>query len=121
VTVATAGASGNFELNVMLPVIADTVLESLELLANAMRALARSAIGGFTIRAERLEENLARNPVLVTALNPVIGYGAAAEIAKKAYAAGRPILDVAAEETDLGRDELERLLDPKKLTRGGLS
>ena len=121
VTIATAGASGSFELNVMLPVIADTVLESLTLLANAMRVLARSAIEGFTVNGERLEENLARNPVLVTALNPVIGYSAAAEIAKKAYATGRPVIDVAEEETELSRAELEKLMAPEKLTRGGLS
>ena len=121
VTISTAGASGSFELNVMLPVIADTILESLSLLANSMRVLARSAVDGFTVRQERLEESLARNPVLVTALNPVIGYSAAAEIAKKAYATGRPIIDVAQEETDLPRAKLEELMAPDKLTRGGLT
>ncbi|HLR87090.1 MAG TPA: aspartate ammonia-lyase, partial [Wenzhouxiangella sp.] len=69
---------------------------------------------------DHLEEALARNPILVTALNPIIGYEKGAAAAKKAYAEGRPILDVAAEMTDLSREELEALLDPLKLTRGGL-
>jgi fumarate hydratase class II len=120
VTLTVAGQSGNFELNVMLPVIADTILESLTLLANGMRALEERAIRGFTVNEDVLLDRLARNPILVTALNPLIGYGKAAEIAKKAYATGAAIIDVAAAETDISREQLERLLDPAKLTRGGL-
>jgi fumarate hydratase class II len=67
-----------------------------------------------------MDEALARNPILVTALNPIIGYERGAAIAKKAYAEGRPILEVAAEMTDLSVDELRRLLDPKTLTEGGI-
>ena len=67
-----------------------------------------------------LAHALSRNPILVTALNPIIGYAKAAEIAKKAYKEGRPIVDVAAENTELSRDELLKLLDPAKLTQGGL-
>jgi fumarate hydratase class II len=118
-TITVAAQSGNFQLNVMLPVIADTLLESIGLLAGAARALDR-AIAGLRPRNESMQAPLARNPVLVTALNPVIGYLNAAEIAKQAYAEGRPILDVAEEKTDLDRAELERLLDPVRLTRGGL-
>jgi fumarate hydratase class II len=120
VTITVAGQSGNFQLNVMLPVIAYNLLQSLELLGIASRNLADHALAGFTVNRARLEEALARNPILVTALNPVIGYEKGAAIAKKAYAEGRPILDVAAEMTTLGVDELRRLLDPQGLTDGGI-
>ncbi|MAT50981.1 MAG: aspartate ammonia-lyase [Porticoccaceae bacterium] len=116
-TIAVAGQSGNFQLNVMLPVIAYNLLQSIGLLANGSRLLADKAIASFTVREGNIERALALNPILVTALNPVIGYMKAAEIAKAAYRQQRPILDVAEEMTDLDRDELERLLDPAALTR----
>jgi len=119
-TITVAAASGNFQLNVMLPVIAYNLLQSLELLGIAARNLAEHTLAGFTINRERLSDALARNPILVTALNPLIGYERGAAIAKKAYAEGRPILDVAAEMTDLGVEKLRRLLDPKSLTEGGV-
>src|SRR5688500_7002167 len=83
-TITFAGASGNFQLNVMLPVIAHNLLQSIELLASASRLLADRAIAGFKVRGDNLERSLSRNPILVTALNPVIGYEAAAKIAKRA-------------------------------------
>jgi len=119
-TIAIAGQSGNFELNVMLPVIARNLLESIELMANVSRLLADKAIATFKVNEGKLKEALARNPILVTALNPIIGYLKAAEIAKTAYKQGRPIIDVALEHTDLSRDQLEALLDPEKLTAGGI-
>jgi fumarate hydratase class II len=119
-TITVAAASGNFQLNVMLPVIAYNLLQSVELLGIGSRNLADHALAGFTVNRARLDEALARNPILVTALNPVIGYEKGAAIAKKAYAEGRPILEVAAEMTDLSVDELRRLLDPKTLTEGGI-
>jgi len=119
-TITIAAQSGNFQLNVMLPVIAHNLLQSLELLANAARTLADSAISGFTVNQARLAEALDRNPILVTALNPVIGYEKGAAIAKKAYAEGRPIREVAQKMTGLAREELDRLLDPKELTKGGI-
>lgn len=119
-TITIAGQSGAFQLNVMLPVIAYNLLQSIELIANASRLLAQKAIGGFEVQHDNLQGTLSMNPILVTALNPVIGYLKAAEIAKKAYATKRPILDVALEMTDLKREELERLLDPARLTGGGL-
>jgi fumarate hydratase class II len=119
-TITVAAASGNFQLNVMLPVIAYNLLQSIELLGIGSRNLADHALAGFTVNHARLDGALARNPILVTALNPVIGYEKGAVIAKKAYAEGRPILDVAAEMTDLSVDELRRLLDPKTLTDGGI-
>ncbi len=118
--VAVAGQSGNFQLNVMLPLIAHNLLTSILLMSNTSRLLGERAIATFRVREDRLAEPLARNPILVTALNGVIGYDAAAAIAKAAYQAGRPIIDVAEERTDLAREELERLLDPQRLTRGGI-
>ena len=118
--ITVAGQSGNFQLNVMLPVIAHNLLESLRILAAASRLLADRAISGFSVQQDHLKEALERNPILVTALNPVIGYEKGAAIAKKAYAQGRPIIDVATEETDLSKDELKRLLDPAGLTQGGI-
>nr|WP_321276667.1 class II fumarate hydratase [uncultured Vibrio sp.] len=120
-TITIAGQSGNFQLNVMLPVIAHNVLESIELLSNSATALADKAIATFEVRQDNLDVALAKNPILVTALNPVIGYLKAAEIAKKAYKQGRAIIDVAEEETDLDRKTLERLLNPAKLTQGGVA
>ncbi|MEF1311379.1 class II fumarate hydratase [Vibrio mytili] len=120
-TITIAGQSGNFQLNVMLPVIAHNVLESIELLSNSAVALADKAIATFEVRQDNLDVALAKNPILVTALNPVIGYLKAAEVAKKAYQQGRAIIDVAEEETDLDRATLERLLDPAKLTLGGMA
>ncbi|HKJ08904.1 MAG TPA: class II fumarate hydratase [Gammaproteobacteria bacterium] len=116
-TVAIAGQSGNFQLNVMLPVIAHNLLQSIDLLANGARVLADKAIAGFTVNSHRLAEQLDRNPILVTALNEVIGYEQAAAIAKQAYAEGRAIREVAAEVTGLDDAELQRLLDPAALTR----
>jgi fumarate hydratase class II len=119
-TITLAGQSGNFQLNVMLPVIAYNLLQSIELLAIGSRNLADHALAGFTVNPDRMQEALARNPILVTALNPRIGYEKGAAIAKKAYREGRPILEVAAEMTDLSTDELKRLLDPMSLTEGGI-
>ena len=119
-TITIAGQSGNFELNVMLPLIAHNLLGSITLLTNVSRLLADRAIATFNVRRDNIVSPLSRNPILVTALNSVIGYNAAAAVAKKAYQAGRPIIDVAEEETDLSREELERLLDPAKLTEGGI-
>ncbi len=118
--IAIAGQSGNFQLNLMLPLIAYNLLQSIELLANAARLLADKAIAGFQVHQERLKEALAQNPILVTALTPIIGYLKAAEIAKCAYREGRAIIDVAVEETGISREELEKLLDPKRLTEGGI-
>ena len=119
-TITVAGQSGNFQLLVMLPVIAENLLESIRLLRNGARALADSAIAGFQVNKARLAEALDRNPILVTALNPVIGYEKGAAIAKKAYAEGRPIREVAAQMTNLSSAQLEKLLDPAELTTGGI-
>jgi len=119
-TITVAGQSGNFELNVMLPVVALNLLDSIELLSNSSRLLADKAISSFEVNEKNLSQPLHRNPILVTALNPIIGYAKAAGIAKQAYREGRAVIDVALENTDFSREELERLLNPQGLTRGGL-
>ena len=118
--VTVAGQSGNFQLNVMLPLIAHNLLTSITLMSNTAWLLGNRSIATFRVREENLAEPLSRNPILVTALNSVIGYNAAAAIAKQAYQAGRPIIEVAEEQTELSREELTRLLDPAALTRGGI-
>ncbi len=119
-TIAMAGQSGNFQLNVMLPVVAYNLLQSVEILGNASRCLADSAIAGFKVNTDNINRALDRNPILVTALNPVIGYEKGAAVAKQAYKEGRPVKDVARELTDLSDAELDRLLDPTALTEGGI-
>ncbi len=114
--VTISNTRGEFELNVTLPLIAYNILQSITLLGNAARLLADKAVSGFSVNRERISEALGHNPILVTALVPVIGYDKAAEIAKKAHAERRPIKDVAAEMTGLPADELERLLDPGSMT-----
>ena len=118
--ITVAGQSGNFQLNVMLPLIAANLLDSIRLLANVMRLLADTTIDGMVVRRDKVAEALDRNPILVTALNPVIGYEKAAAIAKQAYREGRPVLEVAVEATGMPAKELRRLLDPAALTRGGI-
>ena len=113
-TITLAGGSGNFQLNVMLPVIAHNLLQSIELLSGSCRALS-VVVADFSVNAAVLEENLAGNPILVTALNREIGYSNAAAIAKRAYAEKRPILEVAIEMTDLDPAYLAELLAPSRL------
>jgi fumarate hydratase class II len=118
--ITVAGQSGNFQLNVMLPLIAYDLLDSIRLLSNSMRLLADAAIAGLRVREERVREALDRNPILVTALNPIIGYEKAAAIAKQAYKEGRPVLDVAVEGSGLPEKQLRKLLDAEALTKGGI-
>jgi fumarate hydratase class II len=120
VAISIGGQSGNFELNVMLPMIAHNLLSSIDLMSNSLIMLANKAIQGFSINQTNLDKTLNKNPILVTALNPIIGYEKAADIAKRAYKESRPIVDVAEEMTDISRDELLVLLKPLTLTKGGL-
>ncbi len=120
-TITIAGQSGNFQLNVMLPLVAFNLLQSIEILSNVSRLLADKAIAGFTVNQQNIDSSLAKNPILVTALNTVIGYELGAKIAKTAYAEGRAVIDVAVEMTDLSRKELEKLLDPKKMIKATIS
>ncbi len=118
--ITVAGASGNFQLNVMLPLIANDLLDSIGLLANVMRLLADKSIAGLKVRGDNVASALGRNPILVTALNPIIVYEKAAAIAKRAYKENRPVFDVAMEDSGLSAAELKKLLDPAALTQGGI-
>ncbi|MBS0456067.1 MAG: class II fumarate hydratase [Proteobacteria bacterium] len=120
VAITVGGQAGNFQLNVMLPMVAHNLLQSIGLLANVTRLLADKAIAGFTVRVDHINQALNRNPILVTALNPVIGYAKGAATAKQAYKEGRPILEVARETTGLSEKELKKLLDPAILAKGGI-
>lgn len=117
--ITVAGQSGNFELNVMLPVVAHNLLESIDILANSARNLADRSVKLLSANKERIADMVGRNPVLVTALNPLIGYDQAAKIAKKAFKENRPVKEVAREMTDLSDEELNQALDPIKMTKGG--
>jgi fumarate hydratase class II len=119
VTIAMSNASGNFQLNVMLPSIALNLLQSITLLGNVTRVLADKAVAGFTVNREGMQELVDKNPIMVTVLNPVIGYEKGAAIAKQAYKENRRLLDVALEQTDLTEDELKTLLDARDMTLGG--
>lgn len=117
--ITIAGQSGNFELNVMLPVVAHNLLESIRILANSAVNFSDRSVKGFTVREDQIKKMVGKNPILVTALNPLIGYDKAAKIAKKAYAENRAVMDVAKEMTDLSDDELSKALDPMNMTKGG--
>ncbi len=117
--ITIAGQSGNFELNVMLPVVAHNLLESIHILAHATRNLADRSVKLLSVNEERIADMVGRNPVLVTALNPLIGYDKAAKIAKKAFKEKRPVKEVAREMTDLTDEELDQALDPINMTKGG--
>jgi len=119
-TVSYANQAGNFQLNVMLPVIAYNLLKSITLAANSCNLLASKGIKTFKVNKKNIKKQLSKNPILVTALNREIGYEKAALIAKKAYKENRPIIDVAHEETGISIKRLNSILDPKKLTKGGI-
>jgi fumarate hydratase class II len=114
-TITIAAQSGNFQLNVMLPLVAHNLLQSIEILSNVSVLLADKAIAGFTVNEDNIKSALSKNPILVTALNTEIGYELGAKIAKTAYAEGRAVIDVAEEMSKLSRKQLEKLLDPEKL------
>jgi len=120
-TITIGGQSGNFELNVMLPVVAYNLLQSIEILANASKNFADRSVRGLVVRKERIENMVGKNPILVTALNPLIGYDKAAKIAKKAFAENRSVMDVSKEMTDLSENELKKALNPINMTKGGFS
>ena len=119
--ITIGGQAGNFELNVMLPVVAHNVLQSIEILANTARNLADRSVADLIVKEASIKERVGKNPILVTALNKLIGYDLAAKIAKTAYKEGRALKDVALELTDLSEDELDSALDPMKMTKGGFT
>lgn len=119
-TITIAGQSGNFQLNVMLPVIAYNLLQSITCLSNAIRLLTDKAIIGFSVNHKNIEASLSKNPILITALNSIIGYELGSKIAKIAYSEDKSVLEVAEQLTDLSKSDLERLLNPENLTKGGI-
>lgn len=121
VSVTMAAASGNFELNVMLPLVAHNILESLEILGNACEVFANKSVSLLKLNIDNINDKVSKNPILVTALNPLIGYDLAAKIAKKSFAEKRPLLEVAKEMCDLSEEVLKEALDPAKMTQGGFT
>ncbi len=119
-TIAAGGMSGVFELNVMMPVIAYNLLQSAECLANASRLLADRCVSGLTANRERAREMVETSLAMVTSLAPKIGYDRAAEIAKEAFATGRTVRELAREKGVLPDDELDRALDARAQTEGGV-
>jgi len=119
--VTWAGANGNFELNVMMPLIAHNLLESVSLLSNASRAFAEKCVSGIKANTDRARELVERNAIIVTALNPHIGYDNGAKIAKEASATGRSVRDLVLEAGLMTEDELDSALDIKSMTEGGIA
>ncbi|HLG76699.1 MAG TPA: class II fumarate hydratase [Ktedonobacteraceae bacterium] len=118
-TITVAGQSGNFEINVMMPVTAYNLLQSIRLLAAAARNFTRQCIVGLTATSKG-PEMVERGLAICTALAPVIGYDAAANISKEAYKTGKTVREIAREKTNLSEEELDRILDPASMTRPGL-
>ncbi|HEX2644737.1 MAG TPA: lyase family protein, partial [Thermoanaerobaculia bacterium] len=119
-TIALAGMSGNFELNVMMPVIAYNLLQSIEILGNAASLLAERCVEGIEANRERCEELVERSLAMVTSLVPKIGYDAAAEIAKESVRTGKTVRELCQEKKVLPEDELREALDPWGQTEGGI-
>jgi fumarate hydratase, class II len=120
-TVTWSGANGNFELNVMMPVMAHNLLESIQLLGAAARTFATKCVDGIEVNAERVRELLERNAVVVTALNPHIGYDNGARMVKEAAATGRSVRELVLESGLMTAEELDVALDLKRMTEGGIS
>jgi fumarate hydratase class II len=118
--VAFGGAAGNFELNVMLPVMARNLLESIRLLASVSRALADKCVAGIVADEERCRTYALSSPAIATALNPYIGYEAAAKVIKRAQAEGKDLRSVVLEEGLLSEEEVDRALDVMAMTKGGI-
>jgi fumarate hydratase class II len=116
---AFAAGSGSFQLHTAWPLLAWNLDLSLTLLASSARVLAERAVSGFTVDLERLAAQAAHNPMLATALAPLLGYEQAAAIAQRAYREGRPVREVAQELSGLDATTLDRLLDPRRLTDPG--
>lgn len=119
-TIALGGMAGNFELNVMMPVIAYNLLQSIEVLANACRLMADKCVDGLEAEVERNREMVEKSLAMCTSLAPIIGYDEAASIAKEAFKTGRTVRQIASDRQVLPADELEAVLDPRGMTEGGI-
>jgi fumarate hydratase class II len=119
VTITWAGANGNFELNVMMPIMAHDLLESIRLLANGVDIFCEKCVRGIEANEERCRELVELSMAMVTSLSPKIGYDRSAEIAKESAKTGRTVREIAREKKLLPEEELERALDPVKMTEPG--
>jgi len=119
-TITLSGLSGNFELNVMMPVMIHNLLQSIDLLAAGVRQFNERCVQGLEANRARCESLVEQSLAMCTALVPVIGYDRAAEIAKQAYASGRTVREVARQLGVLPEEELRRLLDPRPMTEPGV-
>jgi fumarate hydratase class II len=119
-TVTWSAANGNFELNVMMPVLSHNLSESISVLANAARVFAERCVEGLEANEERARELVERNVIVVTALNPHIGYDAGAKVAKEALATGKSVREIVLEHGLMSEADLDRVLDLKKMTEGGV-
>jgi fumarate hydratase class II len=119
-TITVAGSRGNFELNVMMPVLAQAMLESIDLLANITTAFADKCVAGIEVNTERAKDLLEKNPSIATALNPYIGYDAASVVAKESAKRGVSVRDVVAEQGLLPADQIDEALDVRGMTEPGL-
>jgi fumarate hydratase, class II len=119
-TVMMCGQAGQLELNVMMPIMGYNLFQMMDLLINSLTVFRTKAVEGLVANREKAEGWLARNAILVTALNPVIGYLKGAEVAKEAMASGRTIREVVLEKGYLSEEEIARLLDARRMTEGGI-
>jgi fumarate hydratase, class II len=119
-TITWSAANGNFELNVMMPVLAHNLSESISLLANAARVFAEKCVAGIEANEARARELVERNVIVVTALNPHIGYDAGARVAKEALATGKTVREIVLAHGLMTEEEVDRALDLKKMTEGGV-
>jgi fumarate hydratase class II len=119
-TVMMAGQAGQLELNVMMPIIAYNLFQSMDVIINACNAFTERCVLGVRANPEKATGWLAKNAILVTALNPVIGYSKGAEVAKEAMTSGRTVREVVIEKGYLTADEADHLLEVRALTEGGI-
>jgi fumarate hydratase class II len=119
-TILMGAQAGQLELNVMMPIIAHNLFESMHVMIGAVNAFTEKCVAGLIINREKAESWLAKNPILVTALNPIIGYNKGAEVAKKALAENRSIREIVVELGYLTAEEADKALDAYEMTTGGI-
>jgi fumarate hydratase class II len=115
-TIAVCGLSGNLELNVMMPVLAYNLLQSIEILATSTRNFAHKCVGGLKANTSRINNMIEESLALCTALSPIIGYDRASKIAKQAYETGKTVREVALEKKILPEEKINEVLDPWGMT-----
>ena len=119
--ITMAAQAGQLELNVMMPIMAHNLNEMMIVMIGSVKMFTEKLVVGLTANAEKAESWLLKNPILVTALNPVIGYLKGAEVAKKSLAENRTLLDIVVSEGLLSEDEARKVLDARAMTEGGIS